>query len=177
MFLKAFISIVTVLGAATDTWKDTEGTQHSLGRKPIVIFYLMTDCPLSNGYVPEMNRLKAAYTARGVDFLGILAEDVSREDARTHVREFGYQFPVLFDPGNRLARKTAATVVPEVALLVSGAVAYLGRIDNRMEDFGRKREVVTKTELRDALDAVLAGKSPAVPRTKAVCCAISLEKK
>ena len=142
----------------------------------MVVFFLMTDCPISNGYVPEMNRIREEYERRGIGFYGVLADDPGVPQAQTHVADFGYRFPILLDPRNSLARRTGAAVVPEVAVLSpTGDVLYLGRIDNRVEDFGKRRQVVTQPELRNALDAVLAGKAPTVARTRAVGCAIGLE--
>jgi len=52
-------------------------------------------------------------------------------------------------------------------------VLYLGRIDNRVEDFGKVRIQATEFDLRDALDAVLAGRPVPHPRTHALGCAIT----
>jgi hypothetical protein len=61
-------------------------------------------------------------------------------------------------------------------LAPSGELLYLGRLDNRLEDFGKERVTVTEFDLRDALDAVLAAKPVAHPRTKALGCAITRRK-
>jgi hypothetical protein len=53
-----------------------------------------------------------------------------------------------------------------------GDLLYLGRIDNRQEDFGKQRPQATVFDLRDALDAVLSGKPVPHPRTKALGCSI-----
>jgi hypothetical protein len=53
-----------------------------------------------------------------------------------------------------------------------GAVRYRGRIDNFYVAFGRSRQVVTVHDLRDALDAVLAGKPVATPVTQPIGCFI-----
>jgi hypothetical protein len=50
---------------------------------------------------------------------------------------------------------------------------YRGRIDNRVADFGSTRPEATVHDLKDALDAVLAGRPVAVPFTKSVGCAIT----
>jgi hypothetical protein len=54
----------------------------------------------------------------------------------------------------------------------SGQLLYLGRIDNRVEDYGKHRVQITEFDLRNALDAVLSGKAVSRPRTKAFGCAI-----
>ena len=159
----------------TDTAGHTHTTAEWNGKRAVVLFFLTTDCPLSNSYVPEMNRIEQAYAARGVAFYAIQGDaTVPAPDVQRHVREFGYRFPYLFDPEESLAAYTGATSTPEAAVLApSGELLYLGRIDNRVEDLGKQRVQVTEFDLRDALEAVLAGKPVARPRTKALGCAIT----
>jgi len=84
----------------------------------------------------------------------------------------------LNDPRLTLARFTGAKVTPEVAILSpAGEILYLGRIDNKVEDLTHPRYAATEPELRNALDAVLAGKVPKDAKTRAVGCAINLETK
>jgi hypothetical protein len=59
-----------------------------------------------------------------------------------------------------------------VVLDATGEIRYRGRIDNRYEALGRPRRVVTIRDLRDALDAVLAGRPVARPETTALGCYI-----
>jgi peroxiredoxin len=165
-------------GALSFSLPDTAGQRHSEGewrsKKAVVVFFTMTDCPLSNGYVPEMNRIAVEYSGRGVAVFAAHSDPSVKDDAvRKHAQEYGFMFPVLLDAKLTLAKAAGAKTVPEVAVFSgSGELLYLGRIDNRMEDITRRRAVVTEHELRDALDAVLAGKAPKVTRTRAVGCSI-----
>jgi len=163
--------------------RDTTGAMHTAAewrsKRAVVLFFTMTDCPLANGYVPEMNRLRNVYESQGVAFYAVQVDNtVSDAAVRKYAQEFGYSFPMLNDPRLTLARLTGAHVTPEVAVLSSsGAVLYLGRIDNKVEDITRPRYAATEPELRNAIDAVLAGKAPKEARTRAVGCAINLESK
>lgn len=163
--------------------RDTNGIVHTArewqGKRAVVLFFTMTDCPLANGYVPEMNRLRTVYEARGVAFYAVQADNtVADAAAKKYAQEYGYTFPMLNDSRLTLARLTGAKVTPEVAVLSSsGEVLYLGRIDNKVEDLTRPRYAATEPELRNALDAVLAGKAPKDARTRAVGCSINLETK
>ncbi|MGA3018906.1 MAG: redoxin domain-containing protein [Bryobacteraceae bacterium] len=158
---------------------DTAGRTHTpadwTGKRAIVLFFVSTDCPLSNNYVPELNRIAQAYAPRGVAFYAVQGDaTVPEADVRRHVAEFGYSFPYLFDPEESLAAFTGAVSTPETAVLSPrGDLLYLGRIDNRLEDYGKRRVKITEFDLRDSLDAILAGKP--VPRalTKALGCAIT----
>jgi peroxiredoxin len=160
--------------------RDTTGTVHTAdewnGKKAIVVFFTTTDCPLSNNDVPEMNRIRRDYESRGVAFYGVQA-DTALTDAEVarHAREYQFGFPVLFDPKQFFAKMTGATTIPEAAVLsADGRLMYLGRIDNRVEDYNKRRPEPTEHDLRDALDAVLAGKPVIHTRTKAFGCAINL---
>jgi len=167
--------------AATFTFShtDTAGRLHTAaewsGKRAVVLLFVSTDCPLSNNYVPELNRIAQAYSARGATFYAVQGDaTIADEEVRRHVKEFGYTFPYLFDPDESLAAYTGATTTPEAAVLSpTGEVLYLGRIDNRQEDFGKQRVRVTEFDLRDTLDAVLSGKSVPHPRTKTIGCAIT----
>src|ERR1022692_2640406 len=159
--------------------RDTEGVEHHQNEwaqaRAVVLFFVTTDCPLSNGYAPEMNRIEQAYASRGVLFYAVQGDTtIPDEEVRRHAREYGYRFPALLDPRQVLARHTGATVTPEaVVLSADGAVLYLGRIDNKVEDFGKTRLQATEFDLRDALDAILAGRTVPHPRTRALGCAIT----
>ncbi|HLI84777.1 MAG TPA: thioredoxin family protein [Bryobacteraceae bacterium] len=164
------------------SFTDAAGRVHTRaewnGKHAIVFLFVSTDCPLSNRYVPEMNRMAGTYGARGVAFYAVQGDATVALDAvRAHVKEFGYTFPYLLDPEESLATYTGAKATPEAAVLSpSGDLLYLGRIDNRLEDFGQERVQVTEFDLRDALEAVLAGKPVPHPRTKALGCSIVRKK-
>ncbi|HYR84799.1 MAG TPA: redoxin family protein [Terriglobia bacterium] len=168
-----------VMAAPQFALRDTEGTVHRQEEwskaQAIVIFFTTTDCPLSNGYVPEMNRIRKAYWDRGVAFYAVQTDTtIGESEVRRHARDFAFSFPVLLDPQQFLVQLAGATATPEVAVLSSsGKVLYLGRIDNRVEDFDKRRSVVTASDLRDALDAVLSGKPVPHARTPVVGCGIN----
>ena len=159
--------------------RDTRGVVHTPeewnGKKAIVVFYTTTDCPLSNNDVPEMNRTERDYWAQGVAFYAVQADTtIADADVVQHAKDYQFSFPVLFDPGQILVKMTGATTIPSAAVLTpDGTLLYLGRIDNLVEDFNVRRQVATKFDLREALDAVLAGKPVPNARTKAFGCAIT----
>lgn len=182
MRLAGLIFAVATYGAEPQfDLQDTAGVRHTQrewrNKTAIVVFFTMTDCPLSNGYVPEMNRIQREYGPKGVAVYAAHSDPfVQGEAVKKHAAEFGFTFPVLADPKLTLAKAAGATVVPEVAVFApDGALQYLGRIDNRSEDITRRRNQATAFDLRAALDAVVAGKVPAVARTRAVGCSINLD--
>ena len=147
--------------------------------KAVVLLFLGHDCPISNGYAPEILRLCKEYRPKKITYCVIYADaDLGVDDARKHAKEYGFTCPAILDPKMSLALKVGATVKPETAVLSSkGELLYLGRIDDIYADFGKRRSQPTRRELKDALDAILAGKSITVARTKAIGCPIDFPEK
>jgi thiol-disulfide isomerase/thioredoxin len=160
------------------TWTDVSGVRRSplntSDHVATALLFIAPDCPISNGYAPEITRVASAYESKGVVLYAIHSDPrVSAETARKHASEYGYDFPVLLDPNQTLAHRVGATVTPEAAVLDrSGNVVYLGRIDDTFYSFGRRRETPTTHELRDALDAVIEGRSVAKATAPPIGCEI-----
>jgi peroxiredoxin len=181
VFVAAVVVCAGVFAAGPPQFalRDTRGVVHSSeewnGKKAIVVFFTTTDCPLSNNDVPEMNRTQRDYQSRGVAFYAVQADTtIADADVVQHTKDYQFSFPVLFDPHQVLVKMTGATTIPSAAVLTpDGTLLYLGRIDNRVEDFNVRRQQPTRFDLREALEAVLEGKPVAHPRTKAFGCAIN----
>lgn len=159
--------------------RDTGGGIHTpaewRAQKAILLFFVTTDCPVANSYVPEFNRIFEAYAGKGVLIYAVQADTTVGESAvARYAKDYRYSFPLLLDPHQALVQLAGATVTPQAAVLSpDGKVLYLGRIDNRVADFGKARPEATERDVRDALDAVLAGKPVAHPFTKSIGCAIN----
>jgi hypothetical protein len=99
---------------------------------------------------------------------------VDAPSVRKHLSEYGYAgIPAAIDARRKIAGQARATVTPEAVIVDSrGEIRYRGRIDNFYADLGKPRQQVTAHDLRDALDAVLAGRSVPNPETRALGCAI-----
>jgi peroxiredoxin len=172
--------IVLFLGSSAPQFqlRDTQGATHTAaewaGRKAVVLYFVTIDCPVGNSYVPEMNRLREAYAARGVAFYAVQADPaVAEREVVGYARDYHYSFPLLLDPAQTLVRHVNATVTPQAAVLTpEGKMLYLGPVDNRVEDFGKQRPRATESYLRQVLDAVLSGKTVAVGGHKSIGCAI-----
>ena len=143
-------------------------------KKAIVLVFIVRDCPISNAYAPELQRLYARYAPRKIGFALIYPEpDITLADARKHAKQFGYACPVFLDPSHRWARRAGATMTPEaVVFSPQGRLLYRGRIDDLYVGWGKRRPQATRHDLRDALDAILSGKPVPAPRTTAIGCFI-----
>lgn len=174
------LSLLLVLNvrAATPQLADLTGKLHEPlkndGRKATVIIFTLPDCPVANAFAPEINRIVADYSARGVGFyLAHVDRDLTAEAARKHATDFSLRCPVLLDTQHTLVKALGATRTPQVFLLgADGKTLYRGRINNLFADYGQRRQSVTQHDLRDALDAVLAGKPVTQATTEVIGCHI-----
>jgi hypothetical protein len=142
--------------------------------KATLFFFVTSDCPISNFYAQEIQQLCAEYGPKGISCT-LVYEDVGIDQVkvRQHLSEYGYRsVSTTIDRDRSTARRVGATITPQAVLVVEGQVRYRGRIDNRYEAFGKPRRVVTAHDLREALDAVLAGKPVQPPETPALGCTI-----
>lgn len=153
-----------------------DGTLYRLGQSPgcraVVLVFLGTQCPISNAAIPHLNELAADCRRNHVEFYGVISwRSVSRQEAREHAREFGLDFPVLFDASGDLRRQLDATHSPQAFVLMPhGAVAYSGAINDQFAFPGRKKRTPVTPYLRNAVAAVLQGAAARPARTNPVGC-------
>lgn len=140
-----------------------------------LVFFVSIDCPISARYSPEINRIVRDYAEKNVRAWLVYVDPQAKADAvRTNMTDFhsGIQAPAVIDAGLRLTIAADATVTPEAYVYTHAGRAYRGRIDDLYDAIGVNRRSAGRHDLREALDAVLAGKPVATPETKPVGCFI-----
>lgn len=139
-----------------------------------VLVFVRTDCPITNRYAPELRRMAQHFSQSPVDFFLVYpgrAETASV--VGQHLRQYMFPGTAVLDPQHELAERAHATVAPEAAVFdTTGALEYLGRIDDRWISFGRSRPQPTVHNLEAAVTAVLEGRAPAERSTRAIGCSL-----
>ena len=158
------------------TLKDTTGKEHSLEqyKDKIVVFNFCTqECPFSRGTDPSINELAKTYAKKGVVFLGVDSnKNLKPEDIQPYIEKTGIPYPILKDTGNKLADAVGARVTPEIYIKnKDGIVVYHGAPDDRTGP----ESPPTEHYLKDALEALLAGKPIEKAEVKAWGCGIKRE--
>ncbi len=145
----------------------------SSARKGVVVFFALSGCPNAQGYAPEMNRIAKTYGPRGWRFYLVFVDTLFNSDElKKNAKDFGYAFPVLHGQG-KLLSAAKATMSPETAVFApTGSLLYHGRIDDRFYALGKQRLRTQKHDLRNALDAIDAGKPVSQPKTDVIGCVI-----
>jgi len=158
------------------SFKDLNGVSHRplvRGDKlaSVLIFY-WHDCPISNGYAPELNRIFSNRTNFAF-YLVQTDRQLSSPAAKEHARQYELRMPILLDSQHQLVKLAKATATPEAVVLGKDLqVLYRGRIDNLVAALGKKRSTATEHDLLDALDDITAGRPVRKPETKAIGCLI-----
>jgi peroxiredoxin len=143
-------------------------------KKAFVIVFIGTECPLANLYVPTLVELHKQYAARGVQLIAINANEQDAFDAvAAHARERKVPFPVLKDAEQKALDALGGHRTPEAFLLdANRIIRYNGRIDDQY-GYTYKRAEPTRTELKAAIEALLAGKPVPTPKTEVQGCIIA----
>ena len=162
--------------------KGTDGEMHSLasaaGDKGSIVIFTCNHCPYSVAYEDRIIELQKTYGAQGYNVIAInpndpeVKPDDSFEAMGVRAEEKGFNFPYLFDDGQKIYPVWGATKTPHVFLLdATNTVRYIGAIDNntdgdRADDFF----------VANAIAALDAGKNPDPATTKAIGCGIKKKK-
>lgn len=167
-------SIVDIDGRPLDPFKPAGAAN--------VMVFVATDCPISNSYAPEIQRICLDYRARGVSCF-LIYEDLASASSpgnlnaavRGHLRDYRYaDIPALIDRTRAVARRAKASITPQAVVIDrESGIRYRGRIDNWYVAFGKRRQNATQHDLRAALDAVLEGRRVPKVETEALGCYIA----
>ena len=167
------------LPAATTKMKNVDGKMVSIadvkGKAGTLVIFTCNHCPFAKAWEERIVELGNGYVKRGLGVILVNANDPTshEDDGFTQMQERaksrGMQIPYVVDETSGVARAFGATVTPEAFLFgADGKLVYHGTIDDNREDPTK----VGKHYLRDALDAVMAGKPPAPAETKSLGCGI-----
>jgi len=151
-------------------------TLRSFAEKPVlVVFFSCNHCPYVQAWESRFIEVQRDYGPKGVQLIAINSNDAAKypEDDFPHMVErskrFGYNFPYLRDESQEVAKAYGPVATPDFYVLDrKRVIRYRGRLDDNHKDPG----AVEHRYLRDALDDVLAGRSPRVPLTPPYGCSI-----
>jgi peroxiredoxin len=140
--------------------------------KAVLLFFISDECPVSNGYAPQMMRIVGRVAPQGVACYAVHCDaSMTAETAKRHADEYGLQIEIMLDPEQLLATYAKVRVTPEaVVASAEGKILYRGRIDNRYSQDGKRRDKPTAHDLESALDAVIGGAEPTVKEMAAFGC-------
>jgi hypothetical protein len=145
------------------------------GNLATVLIFVTVDCPISNKYAPEIQRLRQLFEKKNIAFWIVYPDgDIPISEIRQHVHDYSLGDKILRDPNHYLVKKAHATITPQAALFDRNRkLIYSGRIDDRFAALGQQRSQPTTKDLEHNLDCVLEGKPISQRTTKSIGCHIS----
>jgi peroxiredoxin len=164
--------------SATDG-KDVSLAQAAAGKKGSLVVFTCNECPYAKAWEQRIVELGNGYAKKGVGVLLVNSNNPVRSErdapelTQARAKERGMQFAYALDPQSTLAKAYGASKTPEAFVFdKDGKLVYHGTIDDNHEDASK----VQKRYLKDALEAVVGGKAPAVKETKSMGCGIKFPK-
>jgi peroxiredoxin len=162
--------------------KNVDGKYVSMSDYPnakgFAVVFTCNHCPYAQAYQDRLIQLDKKYKALNYPLLAISSSDPSfvpddsYELMVKRANEKGYTFPYLFDDGQNVMRQFGAQRTPHVFLIEKKGkdfiVQYIGAIDDNYQE----PEKVSNPYLANAIDALLAGRTPSPTFTKAIGCGI-----
>lgn len=173
-----------VIGDTADDFslKNVDGRMVSMAdykdAKGFIIVFTCNTCPFAKAYEDRIIALDAMYRAKQFPLIAINPNDISQQpdDSMEKMQERSkaknYGFPYLRDDSQAVAKAFGATKTPHLYVLAKKEgklkVEFIGAIDDNPND----PDNVNKRYVEDAIDAILAGKSPTMKEARAIGCTI-----
>jgi peroxiredoxin len=156
----------------------TDDQKHSLAdykdARLVVLVFTCNHCPVANAYQDRLMAIDKEYRPKGVQVVAINVNNIPEDrldPMKERAKQKGYNFPYLYDATQKTGRDYSAKVTPHVFVLDrERKIAYMGAVDD-----DQQIQDVKKPYLRNALDALLAGKKPSEEATQQFGCSIKYE--
>lgn len=164
-----------------------DGKNHTLAEysdaELLLVIFTCNHCPTAQAYEERMRQLDKTYGPKGVKLVAISpnAPDAVRasecgwtdvgdslDDMKIRAKTAKFEFPYLYDGETQVTSHEYGAVATPHAFLFDKerTLRYSGRIDDS------EVETVTDHTTRDAIEALLAGKEPAVTKTRTFGCSV-----
>jgi peroxiredoxin len=146
------------------------------GPQGTVVMFICNHCPFVKHVADQLARLGRDVIPRGIGVVAISSNDVSTHPADSpeqmvrEAEERGYPFPYLYDGTQEVAKAYRAACTPDFFLFdAEQRLVYRGQLDGSRPG---NDVPVTGADLRDAIDAVLAGLPARAEQTPSIGCNI-----
>lgn len=177
------ITLKTKAPKADVMMESVDGKKYSIdsvaGKAGTLVIFSCNHCPYAVKWEERIAAIGNEYMKKDFGVLVINSNDIAAvpddgmEHMKTRAKDKKFEFPYVIDADSSVARAFGASKTPEVFLFDKNKeLVYWGAVDDNADD----AKAVKKHYLKDALDAVAAGKTPATQETKAIGCGIKMRK-
>jgi peroxiredoxin len=148
--------------------------------KGTVIMFICNHCPYVKHVIHGIIDLANDYIPKGIKFIAISSNDVENypDDSPEKMKELAeklkFPFPYLYDETQDVAKAYSAACTPDFSIFDGGLkCVYRGQMDDSRPG---NNKPVTARDIREALDALLAGKAVKSEQIPSVGCNIKWKK-
>jgi peroxiredoxin len=146
------------------------------GAGGLLVMFLCVHCPFVKYVEQGIARFAGDYAGQGLGIVGISSNDAvtfpddAPEGMRAQAKRLGFTFPYLYDESQQVARAYDAACTPDFFLYDRELrLVYRGQFDVSRPSLNTP---VTGSDLRRAVEALLAGKPPLDPQVPSLGCNI-----
>lgn len=151
-----------------------------MGDQGLVVMFISNHCPFVVHVAEELTKIAEEFINKGVGFAAIACSDLTThpqdgpEKMREFSKEYHFPFPYLFDASQNSAKAYKAACTPDFYVLdAKGRVFYRGRLDDSTP---RNDKPLTGKDLKNALEALVTGKTPPLNQVPSMGCSIKWKK-
>jgi peroxiredoxin len=146
------------------------------GRAGTLIMFICNHCPYVKHLNQEIVSIANTYQPKGINVIAISSNDVAQypddgpESMTVVAKQLGYNFPYLYDESQEVAKAYDAACTPDFYLYDKDLkLFYRGQLDDSRP---KNTSPVTGKDMRNALDALIAGKGPIEDQRPSIGCNI-----
>ncbi len=146
------------------------------GTPALLVMFISVHCPFVKHVQTQLAQIGKDYAAKGLAIVAISPNDIEKypDDAPEHLqalaRAEGFNFPVCCDPTQNVAKAYTAACTPDFFLFDGDRhLAYRGQLDDSRPSNGKP---VTGTDLRHAIELLIAGKQVDTDQRPSIGCNI-----
>ncbi|MEB3341964.1 thioredoxin family protein [Okeania sp.] len=146
------------------------------GKKALLVMFICRHCPFVKYVQLELAKIGKDYVPQDVGIFAISANNIethpddSPDKLKEMALELGFNFPYCFDETQEVAKSYTAACTPDFFLFDADfKLVYRGQLDDSRPS---NEKPVTGSDLRAALDDVLAGKNISEEQKPSIGCNI-----
>lgn len=146
------------------------------GEKGLLVMFICRHCPFVKHVEKELAAIGKEYPGKGVGVVAVSSNDADcySEDSppslRQQAEKLGFTFPYLYDETQEVARSYDAVCTPDFFLFDRNQkLVYRGQLDDSRPG---NAVPVTGRDLREALDAMIAGRAISSDQKPSIGCNI-----
>jgi len=155
--------------------EDASVSLSDLKEDVVVVVFLANHCPVVQRYEDRIIDFTNDYKNKSVKVVGFAVSAQEQDKLpgiKKYMKDHKSNYVYGYDETQAVGRAYGATNTPQFFVLdKERKIRYTGALDD-----SQREDKVTKTYVRDAVDAVLKGETPAVEETRPEGCGVQYKK-